>query len=219
MRVRFLPAALAAALAVCLAFASADAAKLVKSDLQFLREAAGAGKAEVTLGNLAVERAKSPEVRQFAQRMVEDHSRANDQLMDLAKSKKAKVSATVPSEAKSVYERLGQLSGDDFDRAYIKDMVNDHENAFSKFQDAAQNAKNPDVKQFAANLVPTLQDHLKQARQIESSLMNVSSTQPKAPSEAPASTAPSPEEQTQPSTGGQVQQPTPGTGETTQTAP
>jgi putative membrane protein len=202
MRVPLIPAALGAALVFSMGLGTATAAGMTKSEMQFLRNAAGGGKAEVTLGELGLQRAQSPEVRQFAQRMVDDHSKANQQLMDLAKQKDIKLSSAMPKDAKQIERRLSGLSGAAFDREYMKDMVKDHEKDVAKFQQEAKNGKDPEVQQFAAQTLPILEDHLKQAREVNGALMNMSNTnttQPKAPSSAPATQ--SPEEQTQPSAG------------------
>lgn len=202
MRISLMPAALGAALVLSLGLGAAAAAEMPKSDLQFMRASAHGGQAEVTFSTLALQRAQSPEVRQFAQRMVDDHSKANQQLMDLAKTKDVKLSGTLTKDAKQVENRLSGLSGVAFDREYMKDMVNDHEKTAAKFQQEAKNGKDPEVQQFAAQTLPIIEDHLKQARQVQGSLMNMSNTnmnQTKAPSSAPA--MPTPEQQTQPSAG------------------
>src|SRR5215831_4618920 len=127
MRISLITAALSAALLFSMGLGPAAAAEMQKSDLQFLRNSAHGGQAEVTLSNLALERAQSPEVRQFAQRMVDDHSKANQALMDLAKTRDVKLSMTLPKDAKQAQKKLSGLSGAAFDREFMKDMVSDHE--------------------------------------------------------------------------------------------
>jgi putative membrane protein len=200
MRIPLMPAALSAALVFSMGLGPATAAEMPKSDLQFMRASAHGGQAEVTLSSLALQRAQSPEVRQFAQQMVDDHSKANQQLMDLAKTKDVKLSGTLTKDAKQVENRLSGMSGVAFDREYMKDMVGDHEKTAAKFQQEAKNGKDPEVQRFASQTLPIIEDHLKHARQVQGSLMNMSNTtQPKTPSSAPATQTP--EQQTQPSAG------------------
>jgi putative membrane protein len=98
----------------------APAAQLPQAEMQFVEEAAGGGQAEVELGKMAVEKAESPDVKQFGQMMVTDHTKANEQLMKLAQEKKVQLPSAVPSEAISAKEELAGLSGHDFDREYMK---------------------------------------------------------------------------------------------------
>ena len=137
-----------------------------KADATFIKKAAGGGMAEVALGHLAVEKASSPEVKKFGQRMVDDHSKANDQLKQLAAQKHVTLPQDLSAKDKATKAKLEKLSGDQFDRAYMKDMVKDHTKDVSDFKRESMSAKDPDVKKFAAQTLPTLQEHLKQATSI-----------------------------------------------------
>ena len=139
--------------------------QLSSSDESFLRKAAAGGAAEVELGNLAKDRAPDPDVKQFAQKMVTDHSRANDELKRLAQKKGVTISDMPDSTSKRELDRLSKLSGAEFDKAYSKLMVSDHEKDVSEFEKESKNAKDPDVKDFAAKTLPTLRDHLRMARE------------------------------------------------------
>jgi putative membrane protein len=140
--------------------------KLASSDRQFIKKAAQGGLAEVQLGQLATEKAESPEVKQFGQRMVDDHSKANDQLKQVASEKGVTVPEKLSPKDAATKARLERLSGKAFDRAYMQDMVADHTKDVSEFRMEAKSAKDPDVKNFASQTLPTLQDHLKQAKSI-----------------------------------------------------
>jgi putative membrane protein len=145
---------------------TATSSALSASDRQFIKKAAEGGLAEVQLGQLATEKASSPEVKQFGQRMVDDHSKANDQLKQVASQKGVTVPDKLNAKDAATKARLEKLSGDAFDRAYMKDMVTDHTKDVSEFKMESKNAKDPDVKNFASQTLPTLEEHLKQAKSI-----------------------------------------------------
>lgn len=136
------------------------------SDRQFMIKAAEGGKAEVELGQLAQEKASSADVKQFGQRMVTDHSQANDQLKQVASQKGVNLPDKLSAKDRATKARLEKLSGDAFDRAYMKDMVMDHTEDVREFKVEAKNGKDPDLKNFASQTTPTLEDHLKQAKSI-----------------------------------------------------
>jgi putative membrane protein len=148
------------------------------TDENFAKKAAQGGMAEVKLGQLAEERGSNPAVKNFGRRMVQDHSKANEQL----KSATSKESTPLPNELdksdQATYDRLSKLSGDAFDRAYARDMVKDHTKDVSEFQKEAKNGQDEAIKNFAAQTLPTLQNHLDQARQMEQAVNQSSSTAP-----------------------------------------
>jgi putative membrane protein len=146
--------------------AGTSSSKLAPSDQTFIKKAAQGGLAEVELGKLATEKAASPEVKQFGQRMVDDHSKANEQLKQVASEKGVAVPEKLSPKDAATKARLEKLSGKAFDRAYMHDMVVDHTQDVREFRMEAQNAKDPDVKNFASQTLPTLEDHLKEAKSI-----------------------------------------------------
>lgn len=133
-------------------------------DLAFMNDAAPGGMAEVGLGHLAVERAASPEVRNFAQQMIVDHTKAGEKLQLLAEQKKVKLSPDILPKAKQTKEMLEKLKGAEFDRAYVAAMVEAHEKDVAAFNAVAKNATDADVKAFAAKTAPTLEHHLQMIR-------------------------------------------------------
>lgn len=133
----------------------------------FIRRAAQGGMAEVQLGELAQQKAESPQVKEFAQRMVNDHSKANDQLKQLAAKEGITVPETLSARDKETKARLEKLSGAEFDRAYMADMVSNHTHDVTQFRTEARTAKDPAVKNFASETLPTLEDHLKEARSVD----------------------------------------------------
>jgi putative membrane protein len=140
----------------------------VKDD--FWTEAAQGGMAEVQLSNLALQKTQSEAVRQFAQQMVTDHTAANNELMQLASSKNVTLPTTMDSKHQSIMTKLQGRSGADFDRDYMKAMVDDHEKAVKLFTEQSQKGTDTDAKAFAAKTLPTLQNHLQMARSLNDSL-------------------------------------------------
>jgi putative membrane protein len=135
-------------------------------DQSFVHDAGEGGLAEVELGQLAVDKAADPRVKEFGQRMVTDHSKANDQLKQIASQRGISLPTSVSSKTKKEKERLSKLSGTDFDKAYMKLMVKDHEKDVSDFRQESQSGSDPLIKSFATQTLPTLQSHLKEAESI-----------------------------------------------------
>ena len=136
------------------------------SDATFVKKAAEGGLAEVELGKLAAEKASNEDVKKFGQKMVDDHGKANDQLKEVAAKDNIELPTEPNAKDKAEKARLEKLSGEQFDRAYMKAMVKDHTKDVKEFQHESTSAKNPDVKSFAEQTLPTLQQHLKMAQQI-----------------------------------------------------
>ena len=145
---------------------SSSSHKLTAADRQFVKKAAQGGLAEVQLGQLATEKAASPEVKQFGQRMVDDHTKANDQLKQVASDEGVTVPDQLNAKDAATKARLEKLSGEAFDRAYMHDMVLDHTKDVSEFRMESKNATDPAVKNFAKETLPTLESHLKEAKSI-----------------------------------------------------
>jgi len=149
---------------------SMAAGKLSAADSKFVHEAAAGGMAEVALGKLAADKATSPDVKQFGQRMADDHGKANDELKALAAQKGITLPADVDPAAKATEARLSKLSGAAFDKAYMQDMVKDHDKDVAAFKHASTAAADADLKSWAAKTLPTLQDHQQQAKSINATV-------------------------------------------------
>lgn len=143
-----------------------SAAGMTMSDEAFLKKAAQGGMAEVELGQLAVQHASSEQVKKFGQRMVDDHTKANDQLKQVAEQEHVKLPTQPDAKDKATKARLEKLSGKQFDDAYMKDMVKDHKKDVAEFARVSKDAKDPDVKSFAQQTLSTLREHLTLAQQI-----------------------------------------------------
>jgi putative membrane protein len=139
-------------------------------DHMFVMEAAQGGMAEVALGRLAGEKASSDRVKQFGQRMVSDHSKANDELKALAQTKSISIPADLDAKHKATQDRLSKLSGAAFDRAYIQEMVADHKKDVADFRKESQSGSDSEVKAWAGKTLPTLEEHYKMVQDISSSL-------------------------------------------------
>ena len=165
-----------AALALVLSFGvgaadkKSDSGKVSKGDRSFIMEAANDSMAEIELGKVAQQNAASDEVKKFAQRMVDDHSTASKELEPIA-SKLGVTPPTAPQgkHAKMV-QNLSKKTGAKFDKDYIDDMVKDHKKAVKLFEKQSQKAESEELRQFAAKQLPTLQDHLKMAQDIQAGM-------------------------------------------------
>ena len=155
---------------------SVPAAKQV-SDETFARKAAEGGLAEVELGQLAEEKGQSQAVKDFGQRMVTDHSKANDELKNAAAQENIKLPDKLNAKEQAIYDGLSKLSGSAFDKAYAHNMVKDHRIDLREFNTEAQNGQDEPIKNFAAQTVPTLQEHLKMANHMLNVVSGASSGQ------------------------------------------
>lgn len=136
----------------------------------FLARAAQDGQAEVMIGQLALTRASTAEVRAFAERMVQDHGLANQEIAELAMRKSVSLPSDISTTQKSDYDNLSKLSGLEFDKEYMEHNVKDHEASIKEFESQSQQATDLDIQAFASRTLPTLQMHLDMARQLDSSL-------------------------------------------------
>jgi len=136
-----------------------------KSDSTFVQQAAMDGLAEVQLGQTAAQNATQPEVKQFGQRMVADHGKANDELKALASQKGMTLPTELDAKHKAHVEQMSKMTGAAFDKAYMQHMVSDHQQAVALFQKESKGGADADVKAWAAKTLPTLQEHLKMARE------------------------------------------------------
>ena len=151
-------------LAGLILIAAPTMAAVSSADKKFATDAAQGGLAEVEMGRLALEKGTSPQVKQFGQQMVTDHTQANNELMQLSKSQNLDLPEQVNSKHKSAMERLSGMSGKDFDTAYMQHMVQDHQEDIADFQKEAQSGSDTALKSFAQKYLPVLQQHLQMAQ-------------------------------------------------------
>lgn len=136
----------------------------------FWTNAAQGGLAEVEMGKLASTKATNPEVKKFAQKMVTDHTKANDELKTLAAKKNMLLPAEVSSGQKSMMDKLNGLSGADFDKAYIDGQVSDHEATVKLFEDQAKDDSDAELKAFAAKTLPIIKGHLEMIKGMQAKM-------------------------------------------------
>jgi putative membrane protein len=135
-----------------------------QADSAFAKEAAQGGLAEVALGTLAAERAASDAVKQFGERMVSDHGKANEELKTLAQRKNMTLPSEPSAKQLATQKRLEKVKGEAFDRAYMQDMLTDHHHDIAAFEREASSGNDPEFKAWAAKTLPTLKAHLQLAQ-------------------------------------------------------
>ena|ERR1700744_2444697 len=144
--------------------AATPSARTNAPDAAFVEKASAAGLAEVTAGKTATEKSQSDEVKTFGQQMVDDHTKAGDELKSIAQSKGMTVSsAPMASDTKAIAS-MSNLSGAAFDSAFKKKMVADHEKVIALFKKESASGSDADLKAFATKTLPTLQHHLEMAK-------------------------------------------------------
>ena len=136
------------------------------ADRKFAMTAAMDGMAEVELGRLATERGASDAVKQFGRRMVDDHSKANDELKQWAATAGVTLPTALDAKHQAMVAKMSRLSGAAFDKAYAQNMVKDHTKAVQLFQREADRGTDAGLKTFASSTLPTLQEHLRMAREL-----------------------------------------------------
>jgi putative membrane protein len=148
----------------------ANVSRVAADDLKFIAAVAEHNLAEIELGKLAQERAHNADVKEFAARMVRDHGKANDDLKPIADAKGIALPTTPDKSHQRKRDTLAKKSGADFDKAFMKDMVKDHKKDVKEFQKHARSSKDGDVKNYASNALPLLEEHLRLARETEDAL-------------------------------------------------
>jgi putative membrane protein len=135
------------------------------ADRRFMADAAAGGLAEVELGRLATDKGTRSEVKDFGKMMVDDHSKANEELKSLAEKEKVTLPAALKPADKALEARLRKLSGAAFDDAYMRAMVNDHVKDVAAFERESKSGGDADLKEWAGKTLPTLKHHLEKAKE------------------------------------------------------
>ncbi|MCU1284381.1 MAG: outer membrane protein [Acidobacteriales bacterium] len=143
---------------------SASNSQLSDQDRSFIMNAAKGGKAEVELGSMANQQGANSVVKQFGQKMVTDHTDIDNRLQQIAQQKGVTLPTDLPEDAQSLKQQLSQAQGQQFDRSYMQNMVQDHQKDIAEFQKEASQGQDPDVKNFATTTLPILQEHLQLAQ-------------------------------------------------------
>lgn len=141
-----------------------------KADADFAVAAANGGMAEVALGKLAQTKTTNAKVKEFADMMVADHGKANDELMALAKSKNITLPGTISNDKQKEMDELNKKNSAEFDKAYVDAMVEGHKKTISLFEDESKNGKDPDLKAFVDKTLPTIKMHLQHIESIKAGM-------------------------------------------------
>ena len=145
--------------------------KMMKSaDSTFAMKAAQGGMAEVKMGQLAADKGTNPDVKAFGQQMVDDHTKANNDLKSVAQAENMTLPTDVNAKEQAMYDKLSKMSGPAFDKMYVNAMVKDHEEDVKDFNKEANAGQDPQIKNFASTTLPTLQGHLTKIKGIQSSM-------------------------------------------------
>ncbi|MGE7138282.1 DUF4142 domain-containing protein [Luteibacter sp. NPDC031894] len=167
---RLLVAALAAAVAlpaVAVAQQSTESSNVAASaDAAFVRKASASGLAEVALGQLGASQGSSADTKSFGERMVKDHTAANDELKSIASGKNMTVSPEPMAADKEAASAMSKKSGAEFDKAFAKKMVADHQKAVALFTKESKSGQDAELKAFATKTLPTLKEHLDMAKKL-----------------------------------------------------
>lgn len=135
-------------------------------DKSFLRKATEGNMAEIQLGQLAQQKASSQDVRQFGEKMVQDHEQLNQQLTPIAQQQGVRPPKGLSKKDEATMKKLENLSGQQFDHAYIKTMLKDHEKDLSEFRETANRTQNPQLKDAAQHGAQVIESHLQDIKQI-----------------------------------------------------
>lgn len=145
------------------------------SDGGFVKHAAEGGMMEVEAAKVAAEKASNPDVKEFAEKLRNDHDEANKKLASIAETKNISIPSKLNPEHQKKVEELMQKNGADFDRTYVQMMIKDHPKDISLFERQAKTGKDPELKAFANDTLPTLRSHLKTAQDLQGKLGSTTS--------------------------------------------
>lgn len=154
---------------------SANSAKIDSGDIglqpgetEFMVKATNGGLTEIELSKLAQQNSKNERVKNFADMIIQDHTSANSQLATLAGTKNVTLPDSLSQDSKSDVDKLSRKAGKDFDKDYMKKMVDDHKKTIDDFKDELNDVKNPQLQAWITNTLPTLEKHLDSAQVIDS---------------------------------------------------
>lgn len=135
---------------------------LSEQETKFAIDAANGSMAEIQLGEMARSKSNTPEVKEFGRMMIEDHSKANEALKIIATDKNIQLPAKASEDKQQVAIQLSSKNGNDFDKAYIAQMVKDHKASIELFETGQKTVKDTALKAFIDNTLPVLRKHMQQ---------------------------------------------------------
>lgn len=159
--------ALTSAVPSAIAKEKSAGAEKSKVDAKFIKKAANGGMTEVELGKIAAKNGQKDDVKSFGERMVKDHSKANDELKSIASKMNVNVPDKVNAKHQAMIDKFAKMSGDSFDSAYVKAMVEDHKKDIAEFEEAQGQVKNEDLKKFIGDTIPVMKEHLEMVQKME----------------------------------------------------
>jgi putative membrane protein len=139
-------------------------------DRMFFQDAAKANQDEIDVGKLAQQKSSNSQVKSYGETLVSDHTKAQKELENLSAKKGASIEPYQGATARAEYQRLEGMSGANFDRSFVSQMVQDHEKAISMFEQALKNTQDPEVRNFINSTLPVLRKHLTEAQDLERKL-------------------------------------------------
>jgi putative membrane protein len=139
-------------------------------DSKFAVAAANGGMTEIALSKLAAAKTASATIKDFANMMVMDHSKAGDELKAIAKVKNITLPDSINADSKKAVDEMSKKTGHDFDKAYVNKMVDDHKATVSMFEDESKKVKDADLKSFVDKTLPTIKGHLNNINSIKSTM-------------------------------------------------
>lgn len=141
---------------------------LTSDEVKFIKHSAADGMAEVKIAGLAVKKAENAEVKAFAEMLVTDHTKVNEELKMLATNKNVDLSAVIDPKDAGTFQKLEKFSGAEFDKEYLGEVVSSHKKCLGAFEDISKESKDADVKAFADKIIPTLKAHHDKAKELHS---------------------------------------------------
>ncbi|MDZ4401761.1 DUF4142 domain-containing protein [Prosthecobacter sp.] len=147
---------------------AAEKDTLNSADVKFVKHEAAAGMAVVKLAGLSAQKASRADVKAFAEMLVTEHTKANEELTKLASTKGVELSAVIDPKHAETFQKLEKTESADFDKAFLAEMTSGHKKCVSNFEDAAKDSKDSDLKMWAEKMLPTLKTHLEQAKELAS---------------------------------------------------
>ena len=139
-------------------------AALSSADSTFANKAASGGLAEIKAAQQAQEKSTSPQVKTFANQMIADHTKANNELQQIAQQEKLTLPTQPAAHDRATVQGMSSKTGANFDRGYAQEEVRDHQQDISLFEQEARSGRDPALKQYAQETLPTLRHHLEMAR-------------------------------------------------------
>ena len=146
---------------------SAGGYRADRATSRFLVRAANSGMAEVKMAELASERATRADIKDVAKTIINDHQNANSQVKSLAGQRGIALPDSASDSKRRRYDDLSDERGADFDKQYVNRMIDDHEDDIDMFEDAIEDVRDPEVRNFAQNTLPRLRNHLEMLRQVK----------------------------------------------------